>query len=273
MTYREVTMIEVKEILRLWLDEVPKKQIARMLGVDPKTVRRHIKVAGEHGLATGAEGAEALTDERLESVLIALKTPGGRPRGGGWEQCVEHREFIEKKLKSAKLSKVRRLLERTGVKIPYATLHRFAVSELGYGRRAGTIPVADCEPGAEVQVDTGWVGSLEPDLFGKRRRFRAWIFTAVRSRHRFVWPFFQETTESAIEACEEAWEYFGGIFHVLIPDNTKAIVDKADPLGARIIHGFLEYAQARGFHIDPTRRKRPKDKGRVERAVQPVRDD
>jgi transposase len=156
---------------------------------------------------------------------------------------------------------VRKLLKRKGVEIPYATLHRFAVSELGYGRSAATIPVADCEPGAEVQLDTGWVGSLEPDLFGIRRRFRAWIFTAVLSRHRFVWPVFRETTETAIEACEEAWDFFGGIFHVLIPDNTAAIVDDADPLGARIQHTFLEYTQARGFHVDPTRRKSPKDKG------------
>lgn len=273
MSYREVTMIEVKEILRLWLGGVPKKRIARMLGVDAKTVRRYLELAAEQGLAPGPEGAHALTDERLESVLIALKTTGGRPRGEGWGRCVEQREFIEQKLEGAKLSKVRRLLLRRGIAIPYATLHRFAVQELGYGRGAPTIPVADCEPGAEVQLDTGWVGWLEADLFGKRRRFRAWIFTAVPSRHRFVWPVFRETTASAIEACEEAWDFFGGIFHVLIPDNTKAIVDDADPLGARLQRAFLEYAQARGFHVDPTRARSPRDKGRVERTVPTVRDD
>lgn len=273
MTYREVTMIEVKEILRLWLGQVEKKRIARMVGVDPKTVRRYIELAAEQGLAPGPEGADALTDERLESVLVALKTAAGRPRGEAWARCVEQREFIEQKLKSTKLSKVRRLLLRHGIDIPYPTLHRFAVLELGYGRTAATIPIADCEPGAEVQLDTGWVGWLEPDLFGRRRRFRAWIFTAVRSRHRFVWPVFRETTAAAIEACEEAWEFFGGIFLVLIVDNTKAIVDDADPLGARIQHAFMEYAQARGFHVDPTRARSPKDKGRVERAVPTVRDD
>lgn len=272
MAYREVMMIEVKEILRLWLAGVAKQRIARTLGVDRKTVRRYVELATEHGLAPG-EGADALTDDRLEPVLVALKSGAGRPHGDGWEQCLVHRAFIEQRVPGLKLSKVRRLLLRQGIDIPYATLHRFAVSELGYGRRASTIPVADGEPGGEVQLDTGWVGSLESDLFGKRRRFRAWIFTAVRSRHRFVWPVFRETTESAIEACEEAWEFFGGIFQVLIPDNTKAIVDQSDPLGARINATFLEYAQARGFHIDPARSRSPKDKGRVERAVQPVRDD
>jgi hypothetical protein len=37
--------------------------------------------------------------------------------------------------------------------------------------------------------------------------------------------------------------------------------------------GFLEYAQSRGFHVDPTRVRAPRDKARVERSVQTVRDD
>ena len=77
---------------------------------------------------------------------------------------------------------------------------RFAVEELGFGRRAATIAVAGCGPGVEVQLDTGWMTILAPDATGRRRRFRAWIFTAVLSRHRFVHPCFGETTASAIEA-------------------------------------------------------------------------
>ena len=78
---------------------------------------------------------------------------------------------------------------------------------------------------------------------------------------------------SAIQACEQAWQFFGGIFRVLLPDNTKAIVVKADPLDAHINPTFLEYAQARGFVVDPARARHARDKGRVERAVPSVRDD
>ena len=94
--------------------------------------------------------------------------------------------------------------------------------------------MVDGVPGEECQLDTGWVLRLEPDARGKRRRRRAWIFTASVSRHRFVYPIERETTASAIEACEAAWEFFGGIFKVLLPDNTKAIVQRADPLEPRI---------------------------------------
>lgn len=271
MGYREVTMLEVKEVLRLWLAGAGKKPIAAQLGLDVKTVRRYLRAAEGCGLGPRSQW---LTEEQLAQVIAALRSPIERPHGDTWELCLRERDFIAQHLANhLKLSKVQRLLSRRGVAVPYPTLHRFAVAELDFGRAATTVPVADGEPGEEVQLDTGWMTLLEPDLFGKRRRFRAWIFTAVRSRHRFVYACFEETTRTAIAACEAAWEFFGGVFRVLVVDNTKSIVQTADPLAPRITPAFLEYAQSRGFHIDTARVRSPRDKARVERAVQPVRDD
>jgi transposase len=271
MAYREVTMLELKEVLRLWLAGVGKKPIAAQLGLDVKTVRRYLRAAEECGLRAGQQ---FVTDDQFALVAAALRSLVERAHGDSWELCERERTFIAQHLaQHLKLSKVQRLLARRGVAVPYPTLHRFAVAELDFGRTATTVPVADCEPGEEVQLDTGWMTLLEPDLFGKRRRFRAWIFTAVRSRHRFAHVCFEETTRTAIAACEAAWEFFGGVFRVLIPDNTKSIVQTADPLAPRFTATFLEYAQSRGFHIDTARVRSPRDKGRVERAVQPVRDD
>lgn len=273
MPYRDVTMVEIKEVLRLWLAGVGKKPIASRLGMDPKTVRRYIQAGGDQGLDPRS-GASALTDEVLAAVVAALRDPPGRPRGESWAVCEEHRTVIAGHLKNrVRLTKVAKLLRRQGIAIPYATLYRFAAAELGFGRVTATLRVADCGPGEELQVDTGWVASLEPDAQGVRRRVKAFLFTAVRSRHRFAYPVPAETTATAIEACEAAWAFFGGVFRVLIVDNTKAIVDRADPLHPRLNHDFLEYAQARGFHIDTARVRRAQDKARVERAVPTVRDD
>jgi len=273
MAYREVTMVEVKEVLRLWLGEMGKRRIATQLGIDAKTVRGYIEAARALGLERTA-GKAALTEELVGQVIAARRGKAHRPHGDTWSRCTEHREFIERHLRArVRLSKIRKLLRRQGVQIPYATLRRWTVATLGFGRTAPTLAVADGKPGEECQLDTGWVLTLEPDMRGKRRRLRAWIFTAVVSRHRFVYPIEGETTASAIEACEAAWEFFGGIFRVLLPDNTKAIVQRADPLEPLINGVFLEYAQARGFYIDPARVRKPKDKARVERSVPSVRED
>ncbi len=196
MSFREVPMVETKEIVRLWLAGLPKKRVAARVGVDPKTVRHYVRAAERAGLHPG-QGEGALTEEALCAVLVALHAGLRRERGAPWTVCAEHREFIRKHLdKGVRLTKVRKLLARQGVLVSYATLHRYAVLELAFGRRGPTIPVADCEPGEELQLDTGWMGYLEPDASGKRRRFRAWIFTSVLSRHRFVYPCFRETTAS-----------------------------------------------------------------------------
>ena len=117
-----------------------------------------------------------------------------------------------------RLSKIRKLLRRSGVLVSDATLRRFAAAELGCGKAALTIPVADCGPGKEIQLDTGWMTLLEPDEYGKRRRFRAWIFTAVRvalSLRLSRVP--GDDRRRAIEACEAAWAFYGGVFEARDP--------------------------------------------------------
>jgi len=66
--------------------------------------------------------------------------------------------------------------------------------------------------------------------------------------------------------------FFGGVLATVIPDDLTAIVDQADPLDPRFNQAFVEYAQARGFKIDPARVRKPQDKPRVERTVSYVRD-
>src|SRR5580658_6402465 len=165
MAYREVTMVEIKEVLRLWRAGTPKKRIAAQLALDVKTVRRYIGAAETVGLAPATPEP---TEEQLAAVIAALAPDTGRPHGDAWQRCVEHRDEIEQLLaQRVRLSKVRRLLQRRDIDIPYATLHRFAVAELGFGQRAPTIPVADGEPGEELHIDTGWMTMLEPDEHGR----------------------------------------------------------------------------------------------------------
>jgi hypothetical protein len=274
MAYREVNVFDAREVVRLWLRGEGKKPIARMVGLDPETVRGYVKAAEASGLVAGS-GDALLTEEMWAAVSKRLPRDGGRPRGQGWEICEGQQEFIRGLLaEDVQLTKVRKLLRRQRkVQVSYGILRRFARERLGWAEPETTIPVMDGEPGQEVQLDTGWMTYLLPGAHDRRRRFRAWIFTPVFSRYRFVYPILEETTETAIEACEAAWEFYGGVFAVLIPDNTKAIVLTPDPLSFVIVVAVREYSQARDFTIDPARVRKPRDKARVENAVKSVRGD
>lgn len=72
---------------------------------------------------------------------------------------------------------------------------------------------------------------------GRRRVVHALIFTACYSRHCFVWLSFRQTTEAVIAGFEAAWSFFCGVFAVVIPDNTSAIVEQADRLDPRFKPG------------------------------------
>ena len=142
-------------------------------------------------------------------------------------------------------------------------------------RRPPTIPVADGEPGEEVHSRHG----LDDVARARRARPSSQVprvdLHAASSRYRFVYPSSRRRPRRAIEACEAAWEFFGGVFRVVIPDNTKAIVhDRRSASSRASSTTFLEYAQARGFHIDPTRRAAPQGQGAASSAaVRDVRDD
>ena len=144
------------------------------------------------------------------------------------------------------MTKVHTLLGRRGVVVSYRTLHRYATTELEFGQRQTTVRVADGEPGAEVQVDFGRLGLLNDASDGRRRVVHGLIFTAVYSRHMFVWPTYRQTLNDVIAGFEEAWRFFGGVFAVAIVDNMKAIVEKADATDPKLNDAFREYAQARG---------------------------
>ena len=134
-------MIEIKEVLRQWLAGVPKKRIAARVGLDPKTVRRYIARAEACGLSS-SDGVDGLTDERLESVLVALKSPPEREPGESWRTCAEQQTFIEGHLaKGVTLTKIHRLLKRRGIAVPYSTLHRYASHELGFSRKPATVAI------------------------------------------------------------------------------------------------------------------------------------
>ena len=80
MAYREVGMLEIKEVLRLWFSGTAKKRIARQLGLDPKTVRRYIRVAEQCGLSPSQDAA-VLSEERLGTVMLGPAQPAGTAAG------------------------------------------------------------------------------------------------------------------------------------------------------------------------------------------------
>ena len=94
MAYREVSVFEIKEVLRLWLRGESYRGISRLSGVDRKTVHRYVQAAVEAGVV--GDGGEAQLSDVVIGVVCERVRPA-RPAGHGaaWECLVAHEDEIK----------------------------------------------------------------------------------------------------------------------------------------------------------------------------------
>lgn len=265
--YRELTVMEVKEVLRrLWAGQ-GLREIARETGLDRKTVRRYAEAVDAFGGTT-----LELTDDVVRDVVRRVQE---RPLAEPSVQRVavaEHRAQIEQWLGNGlKLSKVHVLLQRQGVEASYATLRRFAMDELGFGVRKPSVRLEDSEPG-EAQIDFGCMGVMHDPETGRTRKLWALIVCLSHSRYSFVYPTFTQDLGVVCAGLDAAWRFFGGVPKRIVPDNMKTVVIAAHATAPRLHDAFSEYAQARGLFVDLARVRSPRDKARVENHVAYVRE-
>jgi len=270
MGFRELTMIDVRELLRRRQAGESVRRVARECGTDRKTVRRYYKAAEQCGVRAGSE----LTDELVAEVAKLVQTRPAAAPSEAWKVLVPVRDRIEAWLSAERplrLVRIHELLAREGVRVSYSTLRRYVQRELGVGGPRITVRLADTAPGEEAQVDFGHVGWLV-DITDKRRKLWALIVTLSFSRYMFVWPTLTQTVADVCEGLDEAWRFFGGIPKRAVLDNASSMVTVPNAQAPVLQRSFQEYAQARGFLVDPTRVRHPQDKGRVENAVPYVRE-
>ena len=168
--YREVSVIEVRELLRAWLSGVGLRTVAARAGVDRKTARRYVDAAVAEGLDRDG-GADQLCDELIGAVVAAVRPDRPLGYGSAWEAlCTNHDRINDWVKDGLTVVKIGDLLARQGVLVPQRTLHRYCAQRTEYrGRRGATVPIVDGEPGVECQIDFARMGMLTDAETGRRR--------------------------------------------------------------------------------------------------------
>jgi len=101
---------------------------------------------------------------------------------------------------------------------------------------------------------------------------QAAIFVAVlgASNYTFAMATWSQKQQDWIEAHVEAFNFFGGVSEILVPDNLKSAVRKASRLTPDLNPAYQQMASYYQTAIIPARPYKPKDKAKVEVAVQIV---
>lgn len=267
-------MHKLQEFVRYHRQNEKSTTIAARMGWDRKTERKYRRRLSEAGLLDGP------VDQLPSMAALRKALRRHAPTPPQEVSTVEaHRAFIEGKASeglgptaihglleeqvtgfTGSLSAVKRMVAR------WKRDHRVTAEDVA-------IPVHTA-PGQQAQVDFGYVGKLQDPVTGKRRK--AWVFVMVLSHSRLLYAevVFSQDVETWLALHRRAFKSFGGVPHVVVPDNLKAAVIKAafssSDMG-EVNRTYRTFARQFGFQIDPTPAYSPEKKGKVESAVKYVK--
>ena len=271
MAYRELGVIEIREVLRRFVLGEGLRAVARGTGLDRKTVGKYVAA----GLAVGVcRGGAAPTDAQIAAIVAAVRPPQvGRPAGTAERLVGYQPQLAEWLAQGLRLTKIHRRLAAQGLVVPYSSLHRFAQGHLGFGTPQLTVRVAEPPPGEAAEADFGLLGLWTDPATGQRRRIHGLLVTLCFSRYAFLTVSLRQDLTALLDGLEAAWAFFGGVPRRLVIDNLKPAVTRADRYTPTIARVFLEYAQYRGFVVDPAVPRHATGKPKVERGIPYARQD
>ena len=241
MAYREVSRVEIAEVVRRWQSGESQRQIASGTGLSRKTVRRYIRAGVEAGLTR--DGPVPSEDQLTCLVGVTLCSPR-KIETPTDEKLAPWADQVYAWLTADRLqvTRIHELLAARGCEVSYTSVGRF-IRRRGWQRRsATTVRMEESAPGEVAEMDFGRLGLIEDPETGRRRAVWALIIVLTYSRHSFVWPTFSQKLVDVIEGLEAAWAFFEGVPKYLVIDNFPAAVAGVDPLHPRLTRGFLEYS-------------------------------
>ena len=265
MDKRELDMYKLEDAVKALLDNTPVKQIARMQKISKNTVKKY------------RDQLHAILHERpwlqddLNLLMNEFRNRRKKERYSlnfGW---LESNQAIVDELAAECDNYVRLLevLQEKGFEGSYSSLIRYVARNAQCKDR----PVfrIETKPGEIAQVDFGYVGRIFDAAKGEQ--VKAYVFVMVLAFSRDAY-YEIVTNQDIVTWCRchvHAFEHFGGVPHVLIPDNLKSAILKAayfDPLPNR---SYADCATHYGFQIDPCLPGTPEHKGKVESGVKYVK--
>ncbi len=226
------------------VQQIPKKQVARRLGLDIKTVRR-----------------------ALDSSEPPVRITERRPR-----RLDEYRGRIEGWLRQEPrltAKRIRRLLLPLAGPIPGRTVRKYVAEVKGelfpreaYVHRTG-------RAGESMEADFGESWAM---IGGRVRKVKFFVATLPYSNVYFAKAYPVERLECLMDGLNEAFNYFGGVAKRVVFDNTSLLVKKV--LAGRdreITDGFEAFRGAYPFGAEYCAPAKGWEKGSVETGVKYVR--
>ncbi len=260
MAYKPTRMDQIKKIVEYHQQGIGKKRIARLLGMSKNTVKQYIS--------------------RVENRAIELKD---LDKGEGYKEIYrsdkESVNLREEDLKSRIPSLIKEL-PKVGVtryllweeyKLDYPdgfSYSRFCRKIKQYRKVLNATIRLEHKAADYLTVDfTGKKISWVEKLTGEVHTCEVLVCTLPYSGYTFAYAVESQRQEDFIHAINQAFLYIGGLPRVLLSDNLKSFVTKADRYEPTFSELCVQFSSHYGIELEAARAGKPKDKAHVERHV------
>jgi len=263
MAGKVTEMSRIKHLLRLHASGTSNRRIAETLGLNRETVNNYIRKLETGGMATEAllemddpvlegkfiAGTAAYTDKRFEAFKELLPYFEKELGKKHVTRYLLWQEYLSKYPSGYRLTQFcYHLSQQLAARKPTAVLTHEAGEKLFVDFAGDRMEYVDRETGEIVPVH----------IFVACLPFSDYTFT-MGVRH--------QTTDDFLYALFCCLKTLGGCPKILVPDNLKAAVVKADRYEPELNRVMEDFANHYGFVVIPARAAHPRDKAKVENQV------
>ena len=262
MVNRRLSMRKIREVIRLkWENKLSNRQIAKSCSISHSTVGDYLLRAELAGLSWPLD--PKLDDAAIENLLFPLNQNPKSDRSRMPDMGYLYREMKKKGVTLQLLWYEYKQDNPDGYQhSQFCHLYRQWVKKLDVTLRQ------QHRAGEKLFID--YAGQTVPVIDPKTGEIHeAQIFIAAlgASNYTFAEGTPGQDLPSWIRSHVHAFEFFGGVPYILVPDNLKAGVTKPCRYEPDINPTYQDLAEHYGTTVIPARPGKPRDKAKVESAV------
>lgn len=262
MAGRRLSMRKIKEVLRLKFENnCSLRQIAKSCNIGRSTVADYLAQAQLAGLTWPLP--PDLDDAELENILFPPI-----PKDAESQRQMPSMDYLHEELRKKSVTLQLLWYEYKQENPEGYQYSQFCELYRQWAKKLDISLRQKHRAGEKLFVDyAGQTVPIIDPLTGEVRDAQIFLATLGASSYTFTEASMSQDLPSWIKAHVHAFEFFGGVPEVLVPDNLKSGVAKACRYEPDINPTYLDLARHYGTTVIPARSARPKDKAKVEAAV------
>jgi len=253
---RRIAMEKAKEIMRLSLQMgLSQRDVASALGCSLGMVNTVLSRVKDSGIKEPLD----LSAKELGSIIY--------PPGKEKDRTDPDFQYIDREIKKKGVT-LGVLWEEYKIAHPDGCMYtQFCAKYREYRKKNSVYMRKIYKVGERMLVD--WAGlTMKYKECGMEKNACVFVAVLPASSYIYAHPFCDMKMESWIQGHVQAFEYYGGVPILLVPDNTKTAVVKASRYEPELNKTYKEMADYYGCAIVPTRPYAATDKAPAETAVQ-----